>query len=189
MPSFKTVFLGLAVAASPAALAAVTPPTIFRTSKGEEVTVTLVTPDDFPNRVNLSDLVFVSPSHGNETASEPAARLSKRDELSCYIPQIAANVEDCNGICAFFNDYNLNVATIPPFDELNFSLGTCTFGVVNRTPCTKAQLYGFFTGYCNNMLGECVINGYDGYFDMESYGLSSALFGEAAAPAYSPLAC
>lgn len=126
----------------------------------------------------------------DDTIAEPvAARLGKRDGLECYVFVTFANFEDCSGLCDFMQQYGANLALIPAFDEVYWELGTCTLGVTNHTPCANVVPYGFFFTYCTNLLVECIYYGADGVFDIDSNGMSAALFGNGPAPAYSPLAC
>lgn len=193
MPTFKTVSLALLAllgSSTPVTQAAVTVLSTFQTSKGDVVTMKLAKPEDFPDRKNISELLIIPPSQINESDPYSADQLFEHlDGVGCYIPQIAADVEDCNNLCNFFNENPLRLATIPGQADAYWELGTCTFAVVNRTQCTILVLYGFFTQYCNDVLGECIINGYDGVYDLESQGMAAALSGTEAAPAYSPLAC
>ncbi|KJR86859.1 uncharacterized protein SPSK_02065 [Sporothrix schenckii 1099-18] len=102
---------------------------------------------------------------------------------------MSANLDDCSSISNFMRQYGGNLAIIPAFDEVYWELDTCTLGATNRTPCTKVVPYEFFAPYCYNMVSECIYYGRDEYFDIESNGMSAALFGGPAAPIYSPLAC
>ncbi|ERS96183.1 hypothetical protein HMPREF1624_07091 [Sporothrix schenckii ATCC 58251] len=104
----------------------------------------------------------------NPVAEPAVARLRKRDEIGCYLPQMSANLDDCSSISNFMRQYGGNLAIIPAFDEVYWELDTCTLGATNRTPCTKVVPYEFFAQYCYNMVSECIYYGRDGYFDIES---------------------
>ncbi|CAK7236255.1 hypothetical protein SBRCBS47491_009576 [Sporothrix bragantina] len=212
MFSLKMLYLVFLATAAVVAHAAAVTATTFRTPDGKVITMKLVKPGDIPNRVNISDVQFVPAGSHNDTATEPASKraakraaepmaepvakidhdtvsLSKRDGVECFLAQLSANGEDCEGICSFMADYGSNVATIPPYDEIFWDLGTCTLAVSNRTPCEKIVAFAFFAPTCVTMLEDCVFFGYDGYYDLGSYGMSAALLGGSAPPAYSLLAC
>lgn len=135
MPSLKTLSLIVLATAAAVVYAAATSATTFRTSDGKVVTMKFIRPGDIPNRVNITDLVFVSTAERNNTSTEPttkraaapvddtiaepvAARLGKRDGLECYVPVVSANFEDCSGLCDFMQQYGANLALIPAFDDV-----------------------------------------------------------------------
>ncbi|KAK1772752.1 hypothetical protein QBC33DRAFT_554196 [Phialemonium atrogriseum] len=142
--------------------------------------------------LNLSNVVHDTSSN---VAKSRAASLSldKRDDLDCLNPDArvgAANVEDCNNVCSNFLDYPTVSVHILALDVAIWELGACQFGVANRDPCSPTTLtFGVLISYCQGMLGECVINGLDGYYHVSSRNLAMTLTGDGATPRYSAGPC
>lgn len=119
---------------------------------------------EMPRTLNLSNVVHdVSPAGAKAEAKSRS--LEKRDGPDCIFPgpDGAAVVEDCNQLCAFFLDNALALATVLPLDIVIWETGTCQFGLANLDPCHGNTVqYGTIVSWCQSMLGQCIINGYDG---------------------------
>lgn len=139
------------------------------------------------NVVNPATLKAVKPDKNAESRS-----LEKRDGVDCLFPgpSGSAHTEDCNEICRHFLGNSAATVTIPPVDIVTWAFRTCQFGLANLDACrSKSVQLGRLTSLCQGMLAECVINGYDGYYDLSSDGMAAALTGDDAAPPYSQWPC
>ena len=98
---------------------------------------------------------------------------------------------DSNDLCAHFNDQGSALVRVATLGELHWDSGTCGFGIVNLSPCVNQWInYAQITSICNNMLGQCVINGNDGLATDAQDKMAYAIYGVDAPPAYpSPSAC
>lgn len=123
--------------------------------------------------------------------AKPESGISARvPRLSCLRPVIAADPDDCAGLCEFIEESTDNI-NLGPLDIQYISLGTCEFGVANLWPCGAVSFpQSGMAGYCRNMLNECVLNGEDGFVeDLGGQNLAFALYGLDSPPAYTPGDC
>jgi hypothetical protein len=143
--------------------------------------------------LNLSNVAYAVPPPVVERAAKKPY-LDKRDGVDCLFPESslgAADVEDCNDLCAFFLENPQAWVSIPSLKLVKYHLGNCQLGLANLNPCSGVNVqYDSIVSWCQSMLGQCIINGYDGYYDLTtSYRMAAALTGDDAAPPYSETPC
>ncbi|KAL2168855.1 hypothetical protein VTG60DRAFT_6757 [Thermothelomyces hinnuleus] len=144
---------------------------------------------DVSRTLNLANVVHV------EAASSAAVKRKVKDSsleqqddgIDCLLPGFSgsANIEDCNEICGHFLEHPLDVVTIQPLDIVTWAFRTCQFGLANLDACRSNSIQlGILASWCQGMMAECVLNGYDDYFDIPSDHMAAALTGDDAAPPY-----
>lgn len=183
MAPFATLFIALLGASSATIASRITP----------EITVTIKPFSEVSRTLNLSNMVHASSSAAFEP--NPDRRLlllQERDGVDCLFPgpSGSANIEDCNDICSHFLNYPNDWVHVPPLDIITWRFRTCQFGLVNLDPCrSKSFQLGQLISICQGMMAECVMNGYDAYYDGSSDRFAAALTGDDAAPPYDQRPC
>ncbi|KAI1391647.1 uncharacterized protein F4822DRAFT_192285 [Hypoxylon trugodes] len=133
---------------------------------------------------NISSIIQVNSTKAPSTKNIGSIK-APADGGECITPAYPPVTEDCESLCDNLSQTQ-GPLIVQPFEIWHFEAGQCLYGLANLDPCDAISVdpISQLGPYCDSMYSQCIVNGYDGYYDASSSRAAMALTGTAAAPPY-----